>query len=91
MREENKQNMTFNEFLRDKRAFYLTGNYTYDLDNAKEVDEYWTKPKSLVEKEYPVQIDRINQDKMVNVHVIAHSHNDAGWRKSVDEYFTGAN
>jgi len=25
------------------------------------------------------------------VHVIAHSHNDAGWRKTVDEYYSGTN
>lgn len=28
---------------------------------------------------------------MLTVHVIAHSHQDAGWRKTVDEYFTGSN
>jgi len=91
MREENKQNLTFDEFLHYKRAFYLSGNYTSEQEDNKLVDEYWTKPKSLVEKEQPLQIDRINQDKMVTVHLIAHSHNDAGWRKTVDEYFSGSN
>ena len=28
---------------------------------------------------------------MVTVHLIPHSHQDAGWRKTVDEYYTGAN
>jgi lysosomal alpha-mannosidase len=27
---------------------------------------------------------------MVTVHIIPHSHTDAGWRKTPDEYFTGA-
>lgn len=28
---------------------------------------------------------------MVTVHIITHSHQDAGWRKTVDEYYTGGN
>lgn len=28
---------------------------------------------------------------MVTVHLITHSHQDAGWRKTVEEYYTGAN
>jgi hypothetical protein len=33
MREENKKNLTFDEFLRYKRAFYQIGNYTHDLED----------------------------------------------------------
>lgn len=33
---------------------------------------------------------RRNQDKHLTVHVIAHTHDDVGWGKTVEEYFTGA-
>ena len=30
-------------------------------------------------------------DKLLNVHLVPHSHEDLGWLKTVDQYFTGAN
>ena len=35
--------------------------------------------------------NRTNQDKPITVHLITHSHMDAGWEKTVDEYFSGDN
>ena len=32
-----------------------------------------------------------NQSETLYVHLIAHTHDDVGWLKTVDEYFTGAN
>ena len=28
---------------------------------------------------------------MLNVHLVAHSHDDVGWLKTADQYFLGAN
>jgi Glycosyl hydrolases family 38 N-terminal domain len=39
-------------------------------------------------------VDRLRAkygDRQINAHIIAHTHDDVGWLKTVDEYFTGAN
>ena len=71
---QEQKNMTFHEFLLSKREFYQSVNYTWEARDHKEMDEYWTTPTSQVLAEQPAQHNRTNQDKMVTVHLIAHSH-----------------
>ena len=45
--------------------------------------------KAIREK-HPVNEHFAKAEKPLTVHVIPHSHDDVGWLKTVDEYFTGA-
>lgn len=38
----------------------------------------------------PVQTCPVVQPDMLNVHLVAHTHDDVGWLKTVDQYFYGS-
>jgi len=45
---------------------------------------------SGTKKQKPI-IDRKDQKETLTVHMIAHTHDDIGWLKTIDEYYSGTN
>jgi hypothetical protein len=39
----------------------------------------------------PATITSTNDENILNVHIIPHSHDDTGWLKTVDQYYLGSN
>jgi hypothetical protein len=42
-------------------------------------------------REYIEQLKKRHGEREVTVHLISHTHDDVGWLKTVDEYYTGSN
>lgn len=42
-------------------------------------------------RKYKTDAKRVDAPGVLNVHIIAHTHDDVGWLKTVDEYYAGLN
>lgn len=64
------------------------------LLSAVSSNTYWRSPeyKNKFERDLAARnhTRRRNQDEQLYVHLIAHTHDDVGWKKTVDEYYDGA-
>ncbi len=64
---------------------------TFDRQTQKQADLFRSQgPSSHGQlKDYLAGLKARYGDRQVTVHMIAHTHDDVGWLKTVDEYFTG--
>ena len=64
----------------------------YLLQDSTETPEYRQKIKALVDKSRQDKENGVETDEkdMIYVHVVPHSHDDVGFRKTLDQYFSGS-
>ena len=72
----------------------------YAICNPYYQSEFYEKAKLMkkklnVQSEKPIEESNNktsnNRNETLYVHMIAHTHDDIGWLKTIDEYFTGSN
>ena len=78
------QVLAINEFRSVKKYLKKSEIYKKRLEKIKSMDE-----KRKKKREMPVALWRKNMDKHLTVHIVAHTHDDVGWEKTYEEYYTG--
>jgi len=61
-------------------------NFKGDIKHDVLLDDEFKKGKK---REIPPIRSRPNPETKLTVHMVAHSHDDVGWRKTYNDYFTG--
>lgn len=89
--------MAFTKYLGLAALLLSTGTLanpiSYDRQSAKLADAFKSQgPSSHPQlRDYLQSLRSRFGDRQITVHLISHTHDDVGWLKTVDEYFTGTN